>query len=142
MSGPTRLSGATRGPGSAALASSDRATLGELAPVLRRTVGLDPRAIARLRLGAGTATVLVRLPFGVLVSRSVSTADVSNGPVRDVCVAAGEALAWLDDAGAATPGRRDVRVAQRACRRPTGGAGSNRCPTRWCASWCAAARWP
>jgi hypothetical protein len=79
------------------LAPDDRAALVELAPVLRRAVGLDPRSVARLRLEAGAATVLVRLPFGVLVSRTVP------GPGRpepvDLTVRAADAIRWLDDGG-------------------------------------------
>lgn len=76
------------------LGPDDRSALTELAPVLRRAVTLDPAGLARVKLGPGMATVLVRLPFGVLVSRSV------KGPDRvgalDVTVRAADAIAWLD----------------------------------------------
>jgi hypothetical protein len=76
------------------LTAEDRPALAELAPVLRRAVALDPRSLARLRLAGDTATVLVRLPFGVLVSRTVHV------PARprplDRTVRAAEAIDWLD----------------------------------------------
>ncbi|MDP9117288.1 MAG: hypothetical protein M3O28_08585 [Actinomycetota bacterium] len=106
---PASPEGGPYGPGPSAEgfgASAD--ALGDLAPVLRRAVNLDPRSLARLRLspgdppagrdaeGAGpTACVLVRLPFGVLVSRTI---ELPGGPVDnvDVAIHAGEFLAWLD----------------------------------------------
>ncbi len=86
----------------AALGDVDRATVGDLAPVLERAVRLDPGALVRLRFGDGRATALVRLPFAVLVSRSVAA-----GPDRalDVATAAADVLAWLD--GGAAPAPRD-----------------------------------
>jgi hypothetical protein len=81
------------------LTADDRAALAELAPVLRRAVTLDPRSLARLRLTGEAAMVLVRLPFGVLVSRAVRTAS-ARAEALDVTVRAAEALAWLDDDGA------------------------------------------
>ncbi|MFN2559835.1 MAG: hypothetical protein ABR571_00885 [Jatrophihabitans sp.] len=81
------------------LGPDDRAALTELAPVLRRAVTLDPASLARLRLGTGAATVLVRLPFGVLVSRRVG--GVPRTDKLDVTVRAAEMIAWLDAGGAA-----------------------------------------
>jgi hypothetical protein len=91
--------------GAVRLGPADRAALGELAPVLRRAVELDRRAIVRLRLGPATATVLVRLPFGVLVSRSVA---ISSAQERDVALGAAETLVWLDDPMAHPPTPRDA----------------------------------
>jgi hypothetical protein len=72
----------------------DRAALTDLAPVLRRVVALEPRGLARVRLTGGSATVLVRLPFGVLVSRTVvATARAST---LDLTVGTAELLSWLD----------------------------------------------
>jgi hypothetical protein len=97
------------------LGPDDRAALTELAPVLRRAVALDPRSLARLRLDPGAATVLVRLPFGVLVSRTVRGAGRAE-PV-DVTVRAADAIEWLDtdtdtdtdsDRGRAAPEPRDT----------------------------------
>jgi hypothetical protein len=87
------------------LTAEDRAAAHELAPVLRRAVSLDPRSLARLRLAGVTATVLVRLPFGVLVSRTVE-ADERSRPL-DLTAGAAELLAWLDADGPA-PESRDI----------------------------------
>lgn len=88
------------------LTADDRALLADLAPVLRRAVTLDPRSVARLRLTGEAAMVLVRLPFGVLVSRAVRTATIRSESL-DVTVRAAEALAWLDG-DPATPERHDA----------------------------------
>jgi hypothetical protein len=76
------------------LTADDRGIVAELAPVLRRAVNLDPGSLARLRLSGRGATVLVRLPFGVLVSRTV------DGPSReqqlDLTARAADVLGWLD----------------------------------------------
>lgn len=88
-----------------ALTPDDRDVLTELAPVLRRAISLDPRSLARLRLLGESATVLVRLPFGVLVSRTVQ-APARADPL-DLTVRAAAALAWLD-ADATPPDARDA----------------------------------
>jgi hypothetical protein len=85
------------------LSPDDRAALADLAPVLRRAVALDARSLARLRLADTSATVLIRLPFGVLVSRTVHVP--ARATALDVTVRAAEALDWLDaiaPAGAAS----------------------------------------
>jgi hypothetical protein len=82
------------------LTPDDRSALVELAPMLRRAVALDPRGLARVKLTGEAAMVLVRLPFGVLVSRTVRTKTSRVDPV-DVAVGAAAALAWLDDQGPA-----------------------------------------
>jgi hypothetical protein len=89
-----------------ALDASDWDVLSELSPVLRRAVTLDPRGLARIRLGAEAASVLVRLPFDVLVSRTIAT-PVRDRPV-DVTVGAAEALAWLDGERVEPPESRDA----------------------------------
>jgi hypothetical protein len=76
------------------LTAEDRSALAELAPVLRRSVTLDPRGLARLRLTGESATVLVRLPFGVLVSRTVRSS--ARPESLDVTVRAAAAIDWLD----------------------------------------------
>jgi hypothetical protein len=68
----------------------------DLASFLGRAVGLDPAAVVRLRGGDERVTAYVRLPFGVLVSRTVGG---SSSPA-DVTVGAAELLAALDPAGA------------------------------------------
>lgn len=89
------------------LTAADRAALTELAPVLRRAASLDGKNLVRLRLGNGRATALIRLPFGVLVSRGVQ-ADVRAEPV-DVAVAVADALAWLDGDTDIVPRARDAQ---------------------------------
>jgi hypothetical protein len=109
------------------LTPEDRAGVTELVPALRRAVRLDDRAVARLRLGPptgtgpATATVLVRLPFGVLVSRTVHITDRTTEPRDpiDVTVRAAEALAWFDDPDVAVPEARDAEW--RAGRPPEAG---------------------
>lgn len=86
--------------------------MSDLAPVLRRAISLDPRTVARLRLVGAAGAVLIRLPFDVLVSRTVA------GPPRaqdlDVALRAIELLDWLDasaarpDATVPPPVARDV----------------------------------
>jgi hypothetical protein len=88
------------------LTPDDRSALADLAPVLRRATSLDPRSLARFKLTGEAAMVLVRLPFGVLVSRTVRTATARDEPV-DVAVRAAAALAWLED-GAAVPPVEDA----------------------------------
>ena len=88
------------------LAGADRETLHELAPVLRRAVTLEPAGLVRVRLGPGTATALVRLPFGVLVSRTVQAPQRDGS--SDVTTRAGELLAWLDGAADQPPTSRDA----------------------------------
>lgn len=91
--------------GTAELDRCSREALADLAPLLRRAQVLDPRALIRLRIGDERATALVRLPFGVLVSRSVEHAPAQ---LLDVCIRAAEALAWLDGETDALPAARDA----------------------------------
>jgi hypothetical protein len=88
------------------LAESDRGPLAELTPVLRRAVKLDPRGLARIRFGSASVSVHVRLPFGVLVSRTVETP--ARDAALDVAVLAADALAWLDGALVDPPEARDA----------------------------------
>lgn len=87
------------------LTPDDRGAAREFAPVLRRAVALDPRSLARLRLTGTAATVLVRLPFGVLVSRTVEI-DERAEPL-DLTAGAADLLAWTDGDGP-VPGSRDI----------------------------------
>ena len=76
------------------LTPDDQGVLAELAPVLRRAVALDLRSLARLRFDPGTASVFVRLPFEVLVSRTIDApARISS---LDLAARAADLLAWLD----------------------------------------------
>jgi hypothetical protein len=83
----------------------DRHRLAELAPVLRRASELDARSLARIRIEGSAASVLVRLPFGVLVSRTVRTE--SRAESLDIAVPAVDTLAWLDGHTDEPPPRRD-----------------------------------
>jgi len=102
------------------LRPGEPADVADLASFLGRAVGLDSAALTRLRAGGGRVTAYVRLPFGVLVSRTVSG---SADPV-DVTVKAGDLLAALDargdeDGAVAWPASQDVRW--RAALPPGGG---------------------
>jgi hypothetical protein len=80
------------------LGADDRGRLAELVPVLRRAADLEPRGVVRLRLADDTAGALVRLPFGVLVARTVRTGRHRPEPI-DVTVRTAAALDWLDSGG-------------------------------------------
>ncbi|MFE9656785.1 hypothetical protein [Micromonospora sp. NPDC006431] len=71
---------------------------------LARLIRLDPATLVRLRPvpGVGRTALWARLPWGVLVVRTVT----GTAP-GDVTVAAGELLAELSAGGAALPRRRD-----------------------------------
>ena len=75
--------------------------------MLRRAVGLDPHGLARLRLAGTSATVLVRLPFGVLVSRTIDAA--ARADALDLTARAADVLAWLDAGADATAGQPEPR---------------------------------
>jgi hypothetical protein len=79
----------------------------DLASFLGRLGALDPAAVVRLRSAAERVTAYARLPFGVLVSRTVAgVADPT-----DVTVGAGDLLTALDrgapPGAVAWPARRD-----------------------------------
>ena len=90
---PARAGGPV-GPG---LRPGGREDRGDAAVFLGRVTALDRGSLVRLRDGGGRVTGYVRLPFGVLVSRTVA------GVVEpaDVTVAGAELLDALDRA----PGR-------------------------------------
>ncbi|WDZ88234.1 hypothetical protein PVK37_31520 [Micromonospora cathayae] len=73
---------------------------------LARLVRFDPAALVRLRSSgtSGRTTLWGRLPWSVLVSRTVA----GPGP-GDATVAAADLLAELDRAGTALPARRDAQ---------------------------------
>lgn len=87
----------------AEISALPRTVLDELAPALRRAAHLDPAALARLRSDGRTVTALLRLPFDVLVARSL---HVESEPL-DRTVAAGELVDWLDGARREPPELRD-----------------------------------
>jgi hypothetical protein len=64
----------------------------DLASFLGRAVALDPAAVTRLRVAGGRVTAYVRLPFGVLVSRTVD----GDAEPADVTVGAAALLSALD----------------------------------------------
>ena len=77
-----------------------------IAPLARRLVTLDPRGLLRIRLGGTVAAAYARLPFGVLVGRTVSI-DRAGARLEWV-VRADELLSWLDGEIAEPPRRRDM----------------------------------
>lgn len=83
-----------------------RDVIGDLVPVVRRAASLDAHSLARLRLDGSTATIFVRLPFAVLVSRRVP-ADTSG--TIDVTLDCTELLTWYDGDRADEPRARDVQ---------------------------------
>jgi len=73
----------------------------DLASFLGRLGALDPAAVVRLRSAAARVTAYARLPFGVLVSRTVR-GDAAPG---DVTVRAGDLLTLLDHEPLGYPSR-------------------------------------
>jgi hypothetical protein len=88
------------------LSPDDRPALADLAPLLHRAGTLEPDGLARLRLIGSSATVLVRLPFAVLVSRTVR-APARAEPL-DMTMRGAELIAWLDGPNAPPPANRDA----------------------------------
>jgi hypothetical protein len=80
----------------------------DLASFLGRLVALDPAAVVRLRSAGARVTAYARLPFAVLVSRTVA----GDTEPADVTVGAGDLLTGLDRgqraAAVAWPARRDM----------------------------------
>ena len=81
--------------------------LQELSGVLRRAVSLDPDGLVRVRVIAPTISALVRLPFGVLVARTVELAHGADSPI-DTTVSAASLVAWLDGEADDPPAARDA----------------------------------
>lgn len=71
---------------------SGPADAADVAAFLGRAVDLDPAVVVRLRVDVGRVTSYVRLPFGVLVSRTVA----GGAEPADVTVRAADLLAALD----------------------------------------------
>jgi len=80
--------------------------LAGLAPLARRVAVLDPRGVFRIRLDASSAAGYARLPFGVLVGRTVRVTWA--GPTTDWAVRARELVTWLDGGVGEPPAQRDV----------------------------------
>ena len=86
------------------MSALDRDALRDLAPLVRRVAALNPHAAARVRRGADTLTLLARLPFGVLVARTLP----GGGEPTDATFRATDLLAWLDGDTDAPPEPRDL----------------------------------
>lgn len=85
-----------------------RAALGEFEPLLRRAADLDPQGLVRFQAGAALATATVRLPFKILVARTVALPTAAGNLVIDTTVALAAALAWINDVTAPAPAARDA----------------------------------
>jgi hypothetical protein len=79
----------------------------ELAPMLRRAAALDKGSLARIVTGKATVTGLGRLPFDVLVGRTLPLPADTDRRAGDYSVLAAELLAWIDG-GDAPPAPRDA----------------------------------
>ena len=84
-----------------------RDDVAELAPLVRRAVGLDPAVLVRVRRDGPRVSLLVRLPFGVLAARTVEAAV--SGADGDTTVRGSELLAWLDGEQDELPQARDAQ---------------------------------
>lgn len=84
-----------------------REDVAELAPLVRRAVGLDPAALVRVRRDGSRVSLLVSLPFGVLAARAVEAA--APGTDGDTTVRGSELLAWLDGKQDEPPQARDAQ---------------------------------
>jgi hypothetical protein len=91
----------------------------DLASFLGRLVALDPAAVVRLRSAGDRVTAYARLPFGVLVSRTVA----GDGDPSDVTVAAAALLAALDAVRPGSPGGSPPAVPPSGGSRDPAGAG-------------------
>jgi hypothetical protein len=86
--------------------SEASAQLFDTAPLVRRAVSLDPRSLVRVRLSADSVTSFVRLPFNVLVGRTIKVHW--DGDEIDCVVVGRELLAWLDGATIKPPASWDA----------------------------------
>ena len=75
--------------------------------MLRRAAALDERSLARIVTGKATVTGLVRLPFDVLVGRTLPLPADADRHAGDYSVLASELLAWIDGDDA-RPAPRDA----------------------------------
>ena len=82
------------------------AELAGLRPLARRVAALNPNGVLRIRLDADTLAGYARLPFAVLVGRTVRV--VWTAPPVDCVVRAGDLVSWLDGDSSEPPLRRDV----------------------------------
>jgi hypothetical protein len=75
----------------------------EIAPLVRRMVSLDPKALIRIRRKGPRLSGFVFTPFAVLAARSIHTEAIDD---VDATVGGAELLNWIDDFQAAEPPRR------------------------------------
>jgi hypothetical protein len=85
------------------LAAIEVGDLAELAPLLRRAVGLDRASLVRVRVFPDAALALVRLPFEVLVGRRIPGRFPAD---QDATFATADLLGWLDG-DLPVPAKRD-----------------------------------
>jgi hypothetical protein len=83
-----------------------RPELAGLAPLARRLAALDPGGVLRVRLTSRAAAAYARLPFEVLVGRTVRVSW--NGPPLDFAVRARELTSWIDGQAVGPPARCDA----------------------------------
>jgi hypothetical protein len=83
----------------------------ELLPLVRRVAGLDPDVLVRLRGEPATIQLLARLPFDVLVARTVPRAPAlaSLNPSFDHVLRAAELVEWSDAHRGDPPPRYDLQ---------------------------------
>jgi hypothetical protein len=98
-SGDTGRADTTGLPGDAVSQAS------ELSPLARRIGALDPNGVLRIRLDNEAIVGYARLPFDVLVGRTVRAARA--GPLIDCTVYARDLVGWLDGTMSEPPPRRD-----------------------------------
>jgi hypothetical protein len=77
-----------------------------LLPLARRVAALDRSCVLRIRLDADTVAGYARLPFGVLVGRTVQV-SWSGSPI-DCAAWSGDLVNWLDGDAGQPPVRRDL----------------------------------
>jgi len=82
------------------------AQLAGIAPLARRVAALDPRGLLQIRVAGSVAAAYARLPFGVLVGRTVRVDPAGVG--IECAVRARELISWLDAEVKIPPPRRDV----------------------------------
>ena len=83
-----------------------RPQLDGLAPLARRVAALDPGGVLRIRLTSSAAAAYARLPFAVLVGRTVRVSW--NGRLLDFAVRARELTSWIDGESTGPPARCDA----------------------------------
>jgi hypothetical protein len=83
-----------------------RPQLAGVTPLVRRAGALDPRTVVRIVLDTRAIAAYVRLPFDVLVGRTVAVRW--DGARIDCAVRGQELIRWLDGEVDVPPSRRDT----------------------------------